>query len=101
MEMGGVSGETRLRSPFCSGVCDWCSGPNDGAKNYYLCAGCYVKWQGESGAAPAFHQSVQLTKEVKATTGHIKDIKSRKLAEDGRSVERNSGRNPIYSFGGL
>lgn len=101
MDNGGAgTEETPTRSPYCSGVCDWCSGPNDGSQNYHLCPTCYDKWQGESRIAPVFHKKVTLSKVVQATTGHIKDIKSRKLAEDGRSVVRDRGTNPTYIFGG-
>lgn len=100
MDNGGVgSTEVSSRSPYCSGICDWCSGPNDGSKNWYLCPGCYDQWQGSATVAPVFHQKVSL-KGVQATAGHIKDIKARKIAEDGRSVIREKGNNPRYFFGG-
>lgn len=96
---GSVDGEIPTRSPFCSGICDWCRGPNDGQMNWYLCPACYETWQGQSNKAPVFHQKVSL-RNVQATTGHIKDIKSRRLEEDGRSVRRDKGTNPIYIYGG-
>lgn len=97
MDNGGVvRDEATTRSPYCSGICDQCSGPNDGSKNWYLCPGCYDQWQMQEKIVPVFHQKVGLKNGVQATTGHIKDIKSRTLAEDGHSVVRESGKNPIY-----
>lgn len=97
---GAVRDEAGTRSPYCSGVCDTCSGPNDGSKNWYLCAGCYDRWQESVKPVPAFIQKTTLRGGLQPTVGHIKDIKSRRLAEDGHSVVRDSGKNPVYSFGG-
>ena len=98
--MGRVDQQKGSLSPYCSGICDTCSAPNDGSKNMYLCPACYDEWQSKVPSVPAFIQKVTLRGGLQPTVGHIKDIKSRKLAEDGRSVERDKGKNPIYIHGG-
>ncbi len=100
MDKGGaVHDEAPTRSPYCSGVCEKCLDVNNGSKNWYLCPDCYDEWQSEVKAIPFFIQKTSLKGGLQPTVGHIKDIKSRKLAEDGRHVVRDSGKNPIY-FGG-
>lgn len=95
---GGL--EPQALPPGCSGVCEKCSGPNDGAENMYQCSPCFQSWFGVPFAAPTVISTVYVGHGAKkATVNHIKDIKSRRLAEDGRTCIREKPQR-IYFTGG-
>ena len=54
------------------------------------CESCFRAYvENPTGTSlPAVIGKVQLTKQVSASAAHIRDIKSRKLAEDGKTVTR-------------
>lgn len=78
-------------------VCIQCEKEHEGNKNYYLCDSCYDQWQNEPIEAPSMKAMIHFPS-CKASPGHIKDIKSRRMAEDGRHVEREKPKRS-YSFG--
>lgn len=95
-----IVGDSPTLPPGFSGVCDSCGGPNDKSENLYQCAPCFNAWFGKPAHTPTMISTVYVGRGmVKATVGHIKDIKSRRVAEDGRGTVREKPKR-IYLTGG-
>lgn len=97
---GRESKETISLPPGCSGVCEKCGGVNDASENNFQCPPCFLSWFGKPSGAPAVIQTEYVGRgKVKTTVNHLKDIKSRKMADDGRGVVREKPRR-TYLIGG-